>query len=384
MGIVYAREVGFEPGPRRRVSHDLEQCGGGYLLSLEDDAPLQGERATFLVNITDPCWIWRGADLTKIKSIRATVGQIPFNFQIGKDAAKIPLHAPKTRDGELEIRLDDCNSAPVATRVAQASAVQSRPHAAAADPDRQDRRTRTTSASGSRAPGSIPSGPSAASSSWNNDAVSIILAPFAGWCAPLDEVPDAAFAKAMLGEGVAIDPTGAELRAPCDGEIISVAAARHAVALRSPAGAEVLIHVGIDTVALGGEGFQVHVRKGDRVRAGDLLLARSISTAWRAPRPSLMTPIIITNGERFRIRNASLNRVLACGDALFELEEVAADARGEPAGGAPVVSEALVVAHAHGIHARPAALIARIAKSCPMRSRSARADAARGRAAPWR
>ena len=60
----------------------------------------------------------------------------------------------------------------------------------------------------------------------NNRRVSIILAPFAGWCAPLDEVPDDAFAKAMLGDGVAIDPTGPELRAPCDGEIISVAAAR--------------------------------------------------------------------------------------------------------------------------------------------------------------
>ena len=84
--------------------------------------------------------------------------------------------------------------------------------------------------------------------------MSIILAPIAGWCAPLDEVPDAAFAKAMLGDGVAIDPVSPELRAPCDGEIISVAAARHALALRSSAGAEILLHVGIDTVALGGEG----------------------------------------------------------------------------------------------------------------------------------
>ena len=115
MGIVYAREVGFEPGPRRRVSHDLEQCGDGYLLSLEDDAPLEGERATFLVNITDPCWIWRGADLTKVKSIRAVVGQIPFNFQIGKDAARIPLPKPASPEGELEVRLDNCSSAPIAT-----------------------------------------------------------------------------------------------------------------------------------------------------------------------------------------------------------------------------------------------------------------------------
>ncbi len=115
LGLVNAREVGFEPGPRRRVSHDLEQCGGGYLLSLEDDAPLVGERATFLVNITDPCWIWRGADLTNVKSIRVVVGQIPFNFQIGKDAANIPLPKPATPEGEFEVRLDDCKSAPIAT-----------------------------------------------------------------------------------------------------------------------------------------------------------------------------------------------------------------------------------------------------------------------------
>ncbi len=115
LGIGYARETPVVPGPRRRVSHDLEQCGGGYLLSLEDDAPLVGERAVFLVNITDPCWIWRGVDLSQVKAIRATVGQIPFNFQIGADAAKIPLHKPATKYGELQIRLDDCKGKVVAS-----------------------------------------------------------------------------------------------------------------------------------------------------------------------------------------------------------------------------------------------------------------------------
>ena len=82
-----------------------------------------------------------------------------------------------------------------------------------------------------------------------------IRAPFAGWSSPLAEIPDEVFARAMLGDGAAIDPTGDELRAPCDGEVISVAAARHAIALRADCGAEILLHVGIDTVALGGEGF---------------------------------------------------------------------------------------------------------------------------------
>jgi len=115
LGITFAREVKVEPGARRRVSHDLAQCGDGYLLSLEDDAPLEGERATFRVNITNPCWVWKSADLSKVTSIRAVVGQIPFNFQIGKDAAKIPLPRPATPSGELEIRLDKCEGAPIAT-----------------------------------------------------------------------------------------------------------------------------------------------------------------------------------------------------------------------------------------------------------------------------
>jgi hexosaminidase len=109
LGIRYAREVPTNPGESRRVSHDLEQCGGGYLLSLEDDAPIREERAVFLVNITNPCWIWRGADLTKYGRVRVTVGQIPFNFQIGKDAANITLHKPTTPHGELELRLDNCD-----------------------------------------------------------------------------------------------------------------------------------------------------------------------------------------------------------------------------------------------------------------------------------
>jgi phosphoenolpyruvate-protein phosphotransferase len=191
-----------------------------------------------------------------------------------------------------------------------------------------------------------------------------LSAPFAGWCAALDEVPDEAFAQRLLGDGVAIDPTGNELRAPCDGEVISIAASRHAVALRSDAGAEVLMHVGIDTVGLGGEGFEVHVRKGDRVRGGDLLIRFDLDLIGRQA-PSLLTPIIITNGERFRIRHAQVDRALATGDRLFDLEELGGVDASAPVAAAPIVSEAVVVAHTHGIHARPAAAIARIAKGLP-------------------
>jgi phosphocarrier protein FPr/phosphocarrier protein len=191
-----------------------------------------------------------------------------------------------------------------------------------------------------------------------------ILAPFAGWCSALAEIPDEVFARAMLGEGVALDPVSNELRAPCDGEVISIAAARHAVALRTAAGAEILVHVGIDTVALGGEGFNVRVRKGDRVRAGDLLSSFDLELLGRKAR-SLVTPVIVTNGDRFRITRAQIDRRVAVGDELFELESLGAateTASAAAPGAAAIVSEAVVVTHAHGIHARPAAVIARIAK----------------------
>jgi phosphocarrier protein FPr/phosphocarrier protein len=194
-----------------------------------------------------------------------------------------------------------------------------------------------------------------------------IRAPFAGWSSALAEIPDEVFARAMLGEGAAIDPTDHELRAPCDGEIISIAAARHAIALRAPCGAELLAHVGIDTVALGGEGFTLHVRKGERVRAGDLLSSFDLDLVARRAR-SLVTPLIVTNGERFRIVRPRLDQLLAAGEPWFELEEITgaatADATPRPLAAA-LISEAVVVSHAHGIHARPAALIARLAKASP-------------------
>lgn len=200
-----------------------------------------------------------------------------------------------------------------------------------------------------------------------------LVSPLAGWSAPLAEAPDAAFAEGMLGDGVAIDPTDSVLCAPCDGEVISIAASRHAIALRA-GGVEILLHVGIDTVGLGGEGFEVAVRKGDRVRAGDVLLRFDLAKiAGRAP--SLVTPVIVTNGAKIRV--ARVNHRVAVGDPLMEIEDIGAGAAHAHPVTEPVVSEQVVVAHAHGIHARPAALIARGAKALAYRLEVR----ARGRAA---
>jgi hexosaminidase len=98
----------------RRGSEALAHCSGNLTLRLEDDAPLAGERAIFTVDIVDPCWVWRGADLTRGRSLRASVGQLPFNFQIGKDADAIRRGDARTQQGELEVRIGDCAGEPVA------------------------------------------------------------------------------------------------------------------------------------------------------------------------------------------------------------------------------------------------------------------------------
>jgi hexosaminidase len=88
-----------------RTGHQLKACSDKLTLLLEDDAPATGDRAVFHVDIMNPCWIWEGADLTKGAVLTARIGQVPFNFQIGAEKAKIPLRAPATPEGELEVRL---------------------------------------------------------------------------------------------------------------------------------------------------------------------------------------------------------------------------------------------------------------------------------------
>ncbi len=113
LGMSYARSA-FEPppapatGPERR-SQDLELCSDHIALNLEDDAPLHGPRAVFLVDIMNPCWIWRRARLDGVTAIEARVGQVPFNFQIGEDVNKIKFAKPVTAQGELEVHAGTCD-----------------------------------------------------------------------------------------------------------------------------------------------------------------------------------------------------------------------------------------------------------------------------------
>jgi hexosaminidase len=100
--------------PLRRTSHEMALCTDKIALSLEDDAPIAGDRAIFKVDIMNPCWLFKGADLSKATALVAAVGQVPFNFQIGEAVKEIALLEPATPAGELEVRLDDCNGERIA------------------------------------------------------------------------------------------------------------------------------------------------------------------------------------------------------------------------------------------------------------------------------
>ncbi|GAA1470722.1 glucose PTS transporter subunit IIA [Corynebacterium felinum] len=129
-------------------------------------------------------------------------------------------------------------------------------------------------------------------------AVSFVSAPLDGEIVPLSEVPDPIFATAKLGKGVAIKPTGTQVVAPAAGTVIAVQKSGHAVGLRLDNGIELLVHVGIDTVQLGGEGFEVHVARKQRVEAGDVLITFEPKFI-ESKGYNLITPVLVTNTTKF-------------------------------------------------------------------------------------
>ncbi len=130
-------------------------------------------------------------------------------------------------------------------------------------------------------------------------AVTEVLSPLEGEAVALEEVPDPIFAAAKLGPGVAIKPTGNTVYAPADATVIAVQKSGHAVGLRLDNGLELLIHVGIDTVQLGGEGFTVHVARKDHVVAGAPLVTFDPKLI-EAKGYNLITPVLVTNFARLQ------------------------------------------------------------------------------------
>jgi phosphocarrier protein FPr/phosphocarrier protein len=188
-----------------------------------------------------------------------------------------------------------------------------------------------------------------------------LVAPLEGWCTPLDEVPDEVFASRMMGDGLAIDPTAATLHAPCDGELTAVPVTGHAVTLRAANGAEFLLHVGIDTVELCGAGFEIHVHQGQHVKAGQPLISFDLDLLARRAR-SLVTPIVLTDVEHYSIVERHEPGTVRVGDHLMTLRASTVVAAPAPGIATTAAVHALRVPLPHGLHARPAALLAQSLK----------------------
>ena len=189
-----------------------------------------------------------------------------------------------------------------------------------------------------------------------------ILSPLAGWATPLAEVPDPVFAERMLGDGVAIDPVEGRLVAPGDGVVVSIHPAGHAITVELDAGPVLLLHIGLDTVGLGGAGFTPHVADGQRVAAGDLLIEFDLDRLARTAK-SLITPVVVTNGDAFALVSTVSGQAVAAGASLLELRAtgVTAAPDAQPA----TASRSLLLPLAQGLHARPAARVAALASDHP-------------------
>ncbi|WP_100372562.1 PTS sugar transporter subunit IIA [Bacillus sp. FJAT-45037] len=124
----------------------------------------------------------------------------------------------------------------------------------------------------------------------------IVHAPMTGRLVAIEEVPDPTFAEKMMGDGIAIEPTSGKVVAPVAGEIMQVFPTKHAIGIKTTGGAEVLLHIGLETVNMKGEGFTTHVKEGDKVKVGDALVDFDLELV-KEKAASIITPMVITNQD---------------------------------------------------------------------------------------
>ena len=172
---------------------------------------------------------------------------------------------------------------------------------------------KTPAATAAPAPATAPAAPAAAAKD------TVLSACLNGTVVPLADVKDEAFASGALGDGIAIEPTDGELVAPADGEISSTFETHHAVGMTTADGAELLMHIGIDTVKLGGKHFTYLVNEGDKVKKGQPLIRFELE-AIKAEGYPVTTPLIVCNTDDYAAVAAKASGTVKQGDALLELK----------------------------------------------------------------
>ncbi len=201
-----------------------------------------------------------------------------------------------------------------------------------------------------------------------------LIAPLTGVLVPIEQVPDPVFAQKMVGEGVSIDPLTNVLVAPCAGEVTLVHASKHAVTVRHDSGLEVLLHIGLDTVAMNGEGFTPKVQMGSKVAVGDPLIEFDLDVVATTAK-SVLTQMVISNSDRLASFAPSPAGLVTAGSSVVaEATLNAAEEEAAAAGGGHAVSEAVIIQNPTGLHARPTATLANLAKQYQSQIRIARGD----------
>lgn len=190
-----------------------------------------------------------------------------------------------------------------------------------------------------------------------------IKAPIEGLVTPIESVPDPVFAQKMVGDGLAIEPASDTLVAPFDATVSQIQGTAHAVTLKHANGVEILIHIGIDTVMLKGEGFNALVSNGEKVKQGQPLIRFDIDTVAQKAK-SLVTVVVVTNGDEMvgSMEKASEGFLLTTSSPFLNINLKGSEKQTAVQSGEWEESELITIPNSVGFHARPAAALVKLAK----------------------
>ena len=145
-----------------------------------------------------------------------------------------------------------------------------------------------------------------------------LIAPLSGEIVAIEDVPDVVFAEKIVGDGIAIRPTGNKMVAPCDGEIGKIFETNHAFSLESDTGIELFVHFGIDTVELKGEGFTRIAQEGQKVKMGDTIIEFDLEFLT-ANAKSILTPVVVSNMDEIKELQKMTGTVVVATDPVIKI-----------------------------------------------------------------
>lgn len=147
-----------------------------------------------------------------------------------------------------------------------------------------------------------------------------LVAPFTGKIIPIEDIPDPVFSDKMVGDGIGIEPTEGILVAPCDAEVAVMFPTKHAVGLKTESGVELLLHIGLETVGLNGEGFTTFVEQGDKVEKGQKLVTFDLQIV-RDKCKSIISPVVVSNSKEMKGIDKAQGTVTAGQDMVMTVHK---------------------------------------------------------------